>query len=150
MDAKSSYRETAVRGASPVGLVICLYEQAIADLRFALLALEKGDVESRTHKINHALVVIGQLQGTLDMQRGGEVAANLDQFYNALRAGLVEAQLKQSGIILQRQISDLVLLYEAWVEVERATSASPPETSRATQVPPQAVPSENPLADWNA
>ena len=33
MDARSSYREVAVRGASPVRLVICLYEQAIEDLR---------------------------------------------------------------------------------------------------------------------
>jgi flagellar protein FliS len=142
MDAKSSYREAAVRGASPVGLVICLYEQAIADLRGALIALEKNDIEGRTRKINHALVVIGQLQGTLDLQRGGQVATSLDRFYNLIRSGLVEAQLKQSATILR--------LYEAWVEVERATSASPPETSRTTQVPPPSGPSAPPFADWNA
>ena len=150
MDAKFSYRETAVRGANPVGLVICLYEQAIADLRCALIALEKNDIESRTRKINHALVVIGQLQGTLDMQRGGEVATSLDRFYNVLRTGLMEAQLKQSSTILRRQISDLVLLYEAWVEVERSTSAPLAETSPTAQVPPPAVASEPPFADWNA
>jgi len=150
MDAKSSYREAAVRGASPVGLVICLYEQAIADLRGALIALEKNDIEGRTRKINHALVVIGQLQGTLDLQRGGQVATSLDRFYNLIRTGLVEAQLKQSATILRRQISDLVLLYEAWVEVERATSGSLPEASAAAQVPPPAAPPETAFADWNA
>ena len=56
-------------------LVICLYEQAIEDLRCAVIALEKGDIEARTRGINHALTVIAQLQGSLDMERGGEVHA---------------------------------------------------------------------------
>ena len=62
MDARSSYREATARGASPVQLVILLYEQAIEDLRRAVLALEKGDIEARTCSLNHALMVIGQLQ----------------------------------------------------------------------------------------
>ena len=77
MDARSSYRETVARGASPVRLVICLYEQAIEDLRRAVIAQEKGDIEARTRGINHALIVVAQLQGSLDMERGGEVAGNL-------------------------------------------------------------------------
>src|SRR5689334_18427773 len=74
MDARSSYREAAVRGATPVQLVILLYEQGIEDLRRAIIALEKNDIEARTREINHALMVIGQLQASLDMERGGEVA----------------------------------------------------------------------------
>jgi flagellar protein FliS len=122
MDAKFSYREAAVRGASPIRLVICLYEQAIEDLRRAVLALEKGDVAARTREINHALKVIGQLQGSLDMERGGEVAKNLVSFYGALRAGLNEAQARQSSRILEQQISQLATVHEAWLEVERVTA----------------------------
>ena len=62
MDARSSYREAAVRGASPVRLIICLYEQAIEDLRRAVVAMDKGAIEIRTREINHALLVIAQLQ----------------------------------------------------------------------------------------
>src|SRR5271163_353206 len=100
MDARTYYREVAVRGASPVRLVICLYEQAIEDLRRAVIALEKGAIEIRTREINHALMVIAQLQGSLDMERGGEVAKNLHHFYNTVRSGLIEAQVKQSARIL--------------------------------------------------
>ena len=150
MDARFSYRESAVRGASPVGLVICLYEQAIEDLRRAVLALEKRDVETRTRKINHALVVIGQLQGTLDMQRGGKVARDLNRFYDVIRAGLAQAQVKQSTKILQQQISDLAILYEAWLEVERAASAPAPQASQTPLAGPQVSPSERSLANWNA
>ncbi|MFY9911289.1 MAG: flagellar export chaperone FliS [Candidatus Sulfotelmatobacter sp.] len=150
MDARSSYREAAVRGASPVRLVICLYEQAIEDLRQAVLALEKGEIELRTRKINHAITVIGQLQGSLDMERGGDVARNLERFYNLIRTGLLDAQLKQSARILEEQISQLVLVYEAWLEVERSTSVATHQSQDISQ-PASAIASpETPSADWNA
>ena len=150
MDARSSYREAAVRGASPVRLVICLYEQAIEDLRQAVIALEKGDIEARTRGINHALMVIAQLQGSLDMERGGEVARNLARFYGLLRVGLNEAQMKQSGRILEQQIAQLVVVYEAWLEVERATATPKPFPAESSLPKPEASSPEISCADWNA
>jgi flagellar protein FliS len=150
MDARSSYREAAVRGASPVRLVICLYEQAIEDLRRAVIALEKGDIEARTREINHALMVIAQLQGSLDMARGGEVARNLDRFYNTVRRGLVEAQLKQSARILEQQASQFALVHEAWMEVERATAPPQPLPAEPAQISPQISSPEVPGSEWSA
>ena len=148
MDARSSYREVAVRGASPVRLVICLYEQAIEDLRCAVIAMEKGDIESRTRGINHALTVIAQLQGTLDMERGGDVARNLARFYSLVRNGLAEAQVTQSTRILEQQISQLATVHEAWLEVERVTAA--PAAAPAVQVKPKTSSPEISLVEWNA
>jgi flagellar protein FliS len=150
MDARSSYREAAVRGASPVRLVICLYEQAIEDLRCAVIALEKGDIEARTRGINHALTVIAQLQGSLDMERGGEVARNLERFYSLVRVGLIEAQTKQSARILEQQISQLATVHEAWLEVERVTTPPAAAPIAAVQIKPEISLPENSLADWNA
>ncbi len=142
-----------MRGANPVRLVICLYEQAIDDLRRALLALEKNDIETRTREINHALMVIAQLQGSLDKQRGADVASNLDVFYNQVRAGLVEAQFKQSASLLEQQISHLSLVHEAWLEVERVTQTSSaqsqPQSQPQSPTPPVSA-GETPFADWNA
>jgi flagellar secretion chaperone FliS len=135
MDARSSYRESAVRGANPVQLVIFLYEQAIEDLRRAIVALRRSDIEARTRAINHALVVIGHLQGSLDLERGGAVAQNLVTFYNLMRGSLVQAQLEQSAIILEQQIGYLVFLHEAWLEVERRTSALDARTPELVQSP---------------
>jgi flagellar protein FliS len=150
MDARSSYREAAVRGASPVRLVICLYEQAIEDLRRAVIAQEKGDIEARTRGINHSLRVIAQLQSSLDMERGGDVAKNLAGFYTHVRTGLIEAQVKQSTRIIEQQISQLAIVHEAWLEVERATvtptsqSAASAEATLVISLP------GTPVADWNA
>lgn len=147
MNPKISYREMAVQGASPLQLVIHLYEQAIEDVRRAIIAMEKGDIEARTKAINHAVKVIGHLQGTLDMARGGEVAVNLNRFYNTVRSGLLDAQFKQSVRILEQQVSQLMLVHEAWLEVQRATSPVPPSSPKSPAVDTTAV---NASTEWNA
>jgi flagellar secretion chaperone FliS len=140
------YLEGAVRGASPVRLVILLYGQAIEDLRRAAAAHVRGDIQTRTQGINHAILVIGYLQATLDQERGGVVATNLERFYNQVRAGLIAAQCQQSGAALEQQISHLMLLREAWSEVERSTAASGMQLSNSK------VPNEDNLlpGKWKA
>lgn len=97
-------------------MVVLLYDQLIKDLRRAVAKMP--DVEARTHELDHALRVLGQLQGTLDLGQG-QVAANLDRFYSILRANLLEVQVTESTVLLKEQISHLMLLREAWAEVER-------------------------------
>jgi flagellar protein FliS len=150
MNARSSYRESSVRGANPVRLVIILYEQAIEDLRRAILALDRGDIEARTREINHAVLVIAQLQSSLDMERGGDVARSLARFYGVLRAGLAEAQQKQSASLLEQQISQLAAVHEAWLEVERATAKPAPSASNPLSSALPASPAVLSSADWNA
>ncbi|HEY3971867.1 MAG TPA: flagellar export chaperone FliS [Candidatus Sulfotelmatobacter sp.] len=123
MNARLSYRKAAVPGASPVRLVILLYEQAVEDLRRALAAHGRGDIEARTREINHAILVIAHLQSSLDKDQGGMVAINLERFYNQVRASLVDAQCRQSAAELERQISFLMQVHQAWCEVERAQPA---------------------------
>jgi flagellar secretion chaperone FliS len=150
MNPRNSYRFAAAQGASPVRLVICLYEQAIEDLRRALIALEKKDIAERTRALNHAHMVIGQLQGTLDVQRGGEVATHLQRFYTVIRSGLIDAQSKQSAPLLEQQIALLVEVHDAWLEVERATSgAEQPPAEKPSSPPPTASP-ETSFSDWRA
>jgi flagellar secretion chaperone FliS len=129
MNAGLTYREAGVGGASPVRLVVLLYEQAMEDLRRALVAHAHGDIEGRTREINHALLVIGHLQATLDKSQGGKVAVNLERFYQQLRAGLVEAQCRQSTEVLERQMSLLKQVHQAWCDVEKALTPARAEVT---------------------
>lgn len=131
-------------------LVICLYEQAIEDLRLAILALERGDIEARTRFINHSLTVIAQLQGSLDMEHGGDVAINLARFYGLVRTGLVEAQVRQSARMIEDQISQLATVHEAWLEVERIATAPGSQPYHSPQGPALNSASQTSSADWNA
>lgn len=119
-DPRTAYREAAVRGATPVGMVILLYEQAVQDLNRAVEAIEQNDIERRTYEINHALSIIGHLEGTLNMESGGVVAENLLRCYQKFKRNLVIAQSSVSVEIILSQITDLLELREAWLEVNRA------------------------------
>ncbi len=121
-DPALTYRESAGQTASPVRLVILLYEQLIKDLQRAAVAIERNQVEARTQEIDHALIVVAQLQGVLDMERGGDVAKNLDRFYDVLRGSLIEAEIRRSADLLHAQVRHLLTLREAWVEVELANA----------------------------
>jgi flagellar secretion chaperone FliS len=146
MDARLSYREAAVQGASPVRLVTLLYEQAIEDLRRAKAAHERGEIETRAREINHAILVLGQLQSSLDKDQGGRVAENLGHFYNQVRAGLVDAQCQQSAAAITQQITNLMLVLAAWREVEQNNM---PPTIPAPD--PLVIGTEPPsLAEWKA
>lgn len=124
-------------------LIVLLYEQAIADLQQAVAAQERGDIETRTQAINHAVLLISHLENSLNRQEGGQVTVDLERFYNQLRQSLFEAQCKQSAVILEQQISDLMLVREAWCEVDRTQAAA-----ESVGNPPPAEMREPSSSDW--
>ncbi len=144
MNAKQSYRESSVAGSGPVRLVVLLYEQAIEDLRRASAAQIRGDVEGRTREINHALLVIGHLEGSLDKNAGAKVAENLQKFYGLLRMNLITAQCQQSPELLEKQIEQLIEVRDAWLEVERTTATA--QASPGTD--PKTGDQQRPSIDW--
>ena len=128
-------------------LVLRLYEQIIEDLRQALKAIEQNQIDLRTNKINHAILVIGHLQSRLNFEAGGQVSQNLDRFYNVLRSSLMEAQFKASSELISARINDLLGLRAAWVEVERGESlaAAGPAAAGVAMSVPSSAPTR---ADW--
>jgi len=146
VDACSAYRRTDGHSAGPVRLVIMLYEQLIKDLQRAVTAMEKNDIACRTNELDHALTVVGQLQGTLDMQQGGEAAKNLDTYYYSLRAYLLKAPARVLPGELRKQIQILLELREAWVQVERTAQGINDQPSSSTPIAP--APNEKTLS-WS-
>jgi flagellar secretion chaperone FliS len=129
---RTAYRETDVRGATAVRLVVLLYEQMIQDLARAAQAIEQNDIEVRTQRINHAILVIGYLQSPLDFANGGKVAKDLDHFYNVLRQNSMQVQFFPSQAGIRRLITDVLAVREAWIEVERAETSSLTPAAAAT------------------
>jgi flagellar protein FliS len=145
MNVQQSYREATVGGANPVSLVVQLYEQLIQDLRQVVGAIEKKDIELRSNRIKHAILVVGYLQSTLDFERGGKVAKDLEHFYDTLRQSLQWVQFHPSVGAATQLITDLLAVREAWIQVEATEN---PTTSLAP-VPSSAhvLPSDSPDRD---
>ncbi len=149
-DPALTYRESAGQNAGPLRLVILLYEQLIKDLQRAAAAMQRNQVEVRTQEIDHALVVVGKLQSALDTERGGEVARNLNRFYDVLRGSLIKAEVGMSADLIRAQVEHLLDLREAWIAVE-ASSLGPDLASKPI-APASAAPADGAdhsrRADW--
>jgi len=119
-DPAKEYRESAVRGASPVGLIVILYEEIVRSLHRAHRAVRRNDIEQRTLALTHAIKVIGHLQGILDMGHGGSVARNLSRFYSVMRAKILEANVQSNPETLELLAREFSGMVEAWRRVDEA------------------------------
>jgi flagellar protein FliS len=137
-----SYRKTAIEGASPIGLMIALFDTLAGDLRRAAEALRRNDIETRCNELNHATLVLGQLESWLDLKNGGEPAQNLQRFYAYLRAKMLEASAKKSAPILDAQIEMILHVRSSWQQIDDSSAqvregqaAAPAQQTNASYAP---------------
>jgi flagellar protein FliS len=123
--AVSAYQQSAARGASPVGLIIALYDTLLRDFRRALAALDGANVETRVFELNHALTIIAHLRDVLDHERGGDAAARLSRFYEVTNAMIMEANVSGSRLTLQKLVEIYGGLRQAWEHAERHLASAP-------------------------
>jgi flagellar protein FliS len=116
------YRESAVRGASPVGLIVILYEEIIRSLRRAQRALRAGQIEERTNALTHAINVIGHLRGVLNFEKGGRVARDLAVFYDLMQAQILAANIAPTDAGLETLVTAFATVKETWLAVDRDVS----------------------------
>jgi flagellar protein FliS len=123
-----SYQHAAARGASALGQIVALYDTILRDFGRALAALKCGDVEKRVFELNHAIIVIGHLQGALDHERGGEAAKQFERLYKVTLGMIVNANIRATSESLEELIEMYGGLRQAWSQAEQQ-SATPPVQS---------------------
>jgi len=126
LDTAFEYQQSTASAASSVGQVVALYDRILRDLRSSIAAIGVGQIENRVNSLNHALTIIGELQGVLDFQRGGEAARNLNSFYTITRAMVTDAGVTSSVDQLQGLVSMFARIRAAWAHVERTVAPSEP------------------------
>jgi flagellar protein FliS len=117
-----AYRQEAVRTASPLGLVVLLYDSLLLSLNRAVHAFDSRQIELRVTELNRALKVIDTLQGTLDFEKGGDIAANLDRLYEACRGAILGANISQKKDAIVRIAGELRGVRDAWRDADRKSS----------------------------
>ena len=128
-----SYRKSAIEGASPIGLVIALYDTLWGDLRRAAAAIRENDIEKRCKELKHAALVLGQLEDWIDLKRGGDLAQNLTHFYAYLRAKMMEASIAKSATMLEAQMELILHVRTSWQQRDMVITPPPtPKTMKST------------------
>jgi len=107
--------ETQVMSATPERLITLLYQGARAAIGQARLHLQEGRVAERGTAITKAIKIVDEgLKMGLNMEAGGDIAANLSRLYDYIVRTLLMANLKAD--VEQLDIADRLLadLAEAW------------------------------------
>ena len=125
--ALSQYRNVVAVGnvetANPHKLVQMLYDGLAESLRAAGGAIERSELSSKSAAISKAAGIIDALNSSIDIERGGEIGANLQRLYEYMGRRLTEANLHNDVAALKEiaQINETLLA--AWKtipEQERA------------------------------
>lgn len=112
-------------------LLIALYGEAIAGLHGAASAAERNDVLGRLEATVRASEAICQLHLGLDLDNGGEIAANLDGVYRFVQAQMPLVNMRNDAALARRLAGLLEPLLESWTEVVESA-----ETAQGTDVVP--------------
>jgi len=113
------YREMEIKTATPEMVVVKLYEGALRFIRTAKTSQESGKIASRATAIAKTLAIVNELQHSLNLEQGGEIARNLDALYFFVTERLLEANVRGTVQPLEDASGVLSTLNEAWVEIAR-------------------------------
>ena len=112
------YRKQAVNGASPLQLVIMLYDGALRFMEAGRHAIAARDIERQNTNLQKAQRIISELTSCLDMARGGEVAQNLFALYTFCYNQLVAANVEDRADLVDQAMKIMSELRESWVQLE--------------------------------
>lgn len=108
------YAQSSVLEASPLQLVIALYEGAISAAEQAKSALASGEDFARSRSITKAVSILAELMCSLDHEKGGEISANLKRLYSYMQQRLLLAHATKSAEPMTEVVGLLSSLLESW------------------------------------
>ena len=108
------YLRTQVRSSAPLELVVLLYDAALRSTATARDAMTRRDIPARRMALSKAMAIVGELQGSLDMERGGSIAAELDGLYTWVNSRLLDAIVQQDTRPIDDARRVLETLRGAW------------------------------------
>lgn len=110
--------EQGAADASPYRLILMLMDGAVTRIAVAKGQIQRREIASKGEVIGSIISIIEGLRVSLDKDKGGELAGNLEALYDYMERRLVEANLKNNPAILEEVADLLGQIREAWVAIE--------------------------------
>ncbi len=112
------YLQQMVETATPVQLIGMLFRRGNELMDEAERALTEQDFERANEALTKAQKVVAELISSLDMEKGGELAFNLNRLYTFVWERLLHANLRKSVEPLKDAKQVWEQLSQLWDEVE--------------------------------
>lgn len=112
-----AYCKTTVITADPGKLVIMCYEGAIEQLKIAKIKYQGKDYEAKFKALTKATNLIDELLYSLDFEKGGSIARNLESLYNYMTHRILQADVNRDIDGIDEVIGILTDLLSVWKEI---------------------------------
>lgn len=124
------YRTSRVETASPVELVVMLYQGVIRFTQRGILAVEQRDIAKAHESFVRAQAIVVELSSHLDREAGGQIAQNLSALYDFAYRQLIEANCKKSVRPAEEVIAVFRELLPAWQTLAEGAARQGAVTAR--------------------
>ena len=126
--------ETSVQAASPHQLVGLLYDALLQAIASARGALSRGDIAAKGVAIGKSVRLIEEgLKAGLNLEQGGEIAANLHQMYTYSVMRLTQTNVRNDMAALEEVTRLIEPVAQAWKQIQgpRPANLQPAKTAGA-------------------
>ncbi len=116
--AIESYSKHAVASeaieASPHRIIQMLMDGFMERVAYAKGHIERGDLPEKSKYISKAIGIVNGLRSCLDMEKGNEIAQNLNDLYDYMNRRLIEANSNNDTAILSEVQSLMAEVKQGW------------------------------------
>jgi flagellar protein FliS len=127
--------EVEVISASPLELVIMLYEGAIQATQQAQRHMASQQDRLRAREISRAILILQELSISIDRTSGGDLAQQLVELYDYMQRRLNDANLHRSPAHLEEVADLLRTLKRGWLVVHAAEAGAKSARSVSSEAP---------------
>ena len=124
-----SYRQIATQTAPPGQLVLMLFDGVLHSLDRALLGFDIVDIGERNATIHNnlrrAVDIIRELNCSLDIAAGGQLAETLRNLYAFFERRLLQSNLKKSRKGIDEVLPMIRQLRDAWFHMLNGENSAP-------------------------
>jgi len=117
----AAYQNAAAHGgvaaADPHKLIVMLIDGALERITTARGCIERNETSEKARLLNRAVSIIGELRSSLDMSKGGTIAANLSELYDYMCRQLLKANAENKAAPLDHVSALLRDIRSAWVAI---------------------------------
>jgi flagellar protein FliS len=131
--AHKQYNSVHVSTVDRGRLLLMLYDGCIKFLKHAKAGLEAKDIPKFARFLSKSQAIISELMLTLDFEKGGDVAKDLDRLYDFMLFYLTEANLEKSVDKLEKVINLVEVISGAYREVIEGEAKNAQATAASAQ-----------------
>ena len=123
MRSANTYRavdiESSVLGSNPHQLIGLMFSTLLQSLSKARTAIQNRDTTTKVRTIGHSLRLLEEgLKGSLDTNRGGELARNLANLYDYCVLRITEANARNDAGMIDEVIALITPVADGWSEIK--------------------------------